>query len=75
MKTILIIFLVYWSGFGISWVIADWAIKHYKTKESPLKGALFSWLLPIALFINAILYGVSRRYAKFIDGDEKINEL
>ena len=54
MKTILIIFIVYWSGFALTWIIAYFAIKKYDTKESPLFAALFSWLIVAVVLVAAI---------------------
>jgi hypothetical protein len=62
MKTIFIIFIVYWSGFALAWIFGAYQIRKYRTNESPLAGALFSWFVFIILGIHELLCLVSKKY-------------
>ena len=61
MKTILIIFIVYWSGFALAWIWGMYQNYKNRTLISPLKAALFSWLVFLILGLHE-LFMLSKSY-------------
>jgi hypothetical protein len=66
MKTVLLISGIYLAGFIIMWTIAVISIEHYKTKESPIIPAMFSWIGVVIALIGILYYQRIKRLMKII---------
>jgi hypothetical protein len=51
MTTALIIISIYGAGFYVAWFISAHYINRYKTSDSPLIGALLSWITVLFVIV------------------------